>query len=154
MVKCLKLPMGWASRRVYAGPYMDKPDDMLGVKLAEEIDRAYCWNLPIADFSIPLNKTLTDDIVVEVLTMLAENQEPVYVGCKGGFGRTGVFLSLLFKTMGVPHPIQHVRGNYTQRAVENKLQYEYVQTYVVPLTPWDLLLLKGRAVLHGLSPSS
>ena len=60
-------------RRVYAGPYIMKPEGMIGVKLAMEIDGPADLMLPIRDFSIPTSKQATDTVVWQVLTLIAEN---------------------------------------------------------------------------------
>ena len=55
----------------------------------------------------------------------------VYVGCMGGWGRTGLFLALLAKVCGEETPILYVRTHYTPRAVETREQQEYVDNFDV-----------------------
>lgn len=83
---------------VIGGPYRDKPPELKGVKLAEEIDAAYDLKLDIPDFSVP-NRVEAYKTTLEALDLL--NREGViYVGCMGGIGRTGLFMALLVKATG------------------------------------------------------
>jgi protein-tyrosine phosphatase len=61
----------------------------------------------------------------------------VYIGCQGGWGRTGLFLALLAKTCGVENPIMYVRQNYARTAVETPAQEKYVRDFdVTPTRIW------------------
>jgi protein-tyrosine phosphatase len=122
---------------------------MIGVKLAPEVQAEAQYHLPIRDFSIPPVKLATDRLVFDVLTLLAVNMEPVYVGCMGGRGRTGMFLALLAKTMGVENPIPYVRTFYWQEAIETRIQEKYIDQYVTPLSRWQHWRLKGTAYWYG-----
>lgn len=154
-VKSLILPFGWAGRRVYGGPWADRPALIQGVKLAPEMMGEAQWFLPIRDFSIPLNSMATDRIVREVLLALMVNpREPVYVGCRGGLGRTGLFLSLLAKSLGVQNPVEYVRRHYDHYAVETGEQAQFVQDYEPPFLPLTLWMLKAGALFHGLNPTA
>ena len=86
--------------------------------------------LPIADFSVPTD----DDAVVAALSdaidaLLAGKR--VYVGCMGGWGRTGLFFALLAKAAGVADPVAYVRQTYTPHAVETASQQRYVADFDV-----------------------
>jgi protein-tyrosine phosphatase len=56
---------------------------------------------------------------------------PLYVGCMGGKGRTGLFLAVLAKAWGIKNPVEYVRANYYPHAVETKEQYAYVTNFKV-----------------------
>jgi hypothetical protein len=127
----LKLSLNsWQYFTVYGGPYHDRPDALKGVKLAKEIDEPCDVNLPIRDFSVPALTTL-NLALGQAVTLLLQG-EPLYVGCMGGRGRTGLFMSILAKVFGVQSPVEYVREHYYSHAVETKEQYQFVQNYEVP----------------------
>lgn len=150
--KAMLLPMGFAKRVVFGGPYLDRPFGYVGVKLAPEVVADAMIELPIHDFSVPRNTARAHEVVWLVLNRLAE-KDAVYVGCMGGKGRTGLFLALLAKVMDVPYPIEYVRYHYYARAIENKMQERYIEDYESPFTRWDLTWLKVRAFRAGLKPT-
>jgi len=147
----MRVPFGLAERCVHAGPFQHAPFHMVGVKLAPEVEGPATFELPIRDFSIPTCKPVVDEVLVHVLTTMSHNF-PVYVGCRGGLGRTGLFLALMVKTMGEQNPVQYVRRNYHERAVETSLQERYVGAYTSPLSAWDVRRLKMQAIVFGFSP--
>jgi hypothetical protein len=114
---CMPLPFGWVSRTIYAGPYLDKPDDMVGIKCAAEIKSPSAMKVDIQDFGIPYRNEHVYEAVKFALDRAAEGL-PIYVGCRGGFGRTGLFLGVLARSMGVPDPVAYVRNNYDRHAIE------------------------------------
>ena len=141
----LKVKIGKTTGTVYGGPYMQRPVSMFGVKLAPEIRRndfdAYC---PIKDFNVPdtgkLNSALMD--VVQAL----HRRRDVYVGCMGGWGRTGLFLACLRRVEvaampwyrrawqwlidgGMDTSVEHVRSRYSDRAVETEEQEAFVRSF-------------------------
>ena len=145
----LVLPFGFAQRRVYAGPYLHKPAHMIGINLAAESNAKSHMHVPIRDFGVPLSVLLVDKAVIETLNLLVDDAAPVYVGCRGGIGRTGMFLALLAKTLGVALPISFVRANYLSDAVETSAQGKYIDGYVSPLSAPELWWLKTRALFKG-----
>lgn len=150
--KAMPVPMGFAWRVVFGGPYYDKPFGYVGVKLAPEVLADAMIELPIGDFSTPRDLHRTNAVVWMVLNHLAA-KDAVFVGCMGGRGRTGLFLALLVKAMGIPNAIGHVRANYHAKAIETKDQEQYVIEYDPPFTRWDLTWLKLRAMRRGLQPT-
>ena len=85
----------------------------------------YNVHLPIHDFSVP-SPDQQDEVELalrETLEALLDGKK-VYVGCMGGWGRTGLFLALLAKVCGVEEPVTYVRENYSSRAVETAEQYQ------------------------------
>jgi hypothetical protein len=121
----LVLPFGCSTRTIYAGPYHDKPEGMFGVKMAAEIDAPYHISVPVQDFSVPDGTETVTKAAETVLEALAFNQK-VYVGCMGGIGRTGLFLAILAKALGVEDPVMYVRGQYHKHAVETLRQLEFL----------------------------
>lgn len=149
----LTLPFGWADRVIYAGPWANRPRHVMGVKLAPEVEGFSRWYLPIRDFSIPLNTREVDRILRDVLWALAFNTAtPVYVGCYGGKGRTGLFLALLAKCLGVKDPVAYVRKHYRPEAVETEQQRKFVAEYQPPYSCWAMASIKACALVCGLVP--
>jgi hypothetical protein len=88
--------------------------------------------VPILDFSVPTpnQKAHVEQALMETLNA-ALNGKRVWVGCMGGWGRTGLFLALLAKASGVEDPIGYVRAGYTPHAVETLDQIKYVHDFDV-----------------------
>jgi hypothetical protein len=133
----LPLSLGWRgaffSLTITGGPFdgFDRSDYDFGVAVRKEATSIEPdVRLPIRDFSVPEDPA---QVVYALLrTMLAAvDGKKVYVGCMGGWGRTGLFLALLAKAAGIEDPIGYVRQNYTSRAVETAEQEGYVKGFDV-----------------------
>jgi hypothetical protein len=131
---------------VVGGPYGACPRDMFGVCLLEagpRPDQTCAVHLPIEDFSVPEDAARLTLALRQTLGQIITGQR-VYVGCAGGWGRTGLFLSLLAKVAGEPEPVAYVRRHYSPRAVETEQQRRYVEAFPVQLLRrwlfWQLLL--------------
>lgn len=126
----LKIPL---NKRQYfvitGGPFADCPTNMVGVKMAREIRQACAVDIPTEDFKTPDRKLLYRGLSKAIDSVLAG--EPVYVGCMGGKGRTGLFLAVLAKAFGVRKPVEFVRANYYAHAVETKDQYDFVKKFTI-----------------------
>lgn len=134
----------WQKVTIVGGPFAFKPDGYYGVCVRAEYDNselpmmdAY---IPIHDFDVPkpdqaqLVAATVRDCVLKSLS-----GKPVYVGCMGGWGRTGLFMSLIAKSLGVSDPVGFVRANYTPKAVETSAQQRYVDSFVFePFTHKEL----------------
>lgn len=121
---------------VYGGPYRQRPMniagfDTLGVKMAAEINAACDVDLPVKDFSIP-DYEQAENALVETIKRI-HTGHPVYIGCMGGIGRTGLMLALLAKAYGVEAPVAYVRSQYFGHAVETAQQQEFIRNFVVPI---------------------
>lgn len=127
----LRIPL---DRRHYfvvtGGPYHDRPDTMVGVKMAAEINRPADISIPTRDFCTPDLKMLDAGLLHAAEALV--NGDPLYVGCMGGKGRTGLFLAVLAKALGVKQPVEFVRKHYYAHAVETSDQYQFVTNYTVP----------------------
>ena len=130
-VRKLDLPL-WLGHRalVWGGPYMEIPPNMVGVKMAEEIPFPCDINIPTPDFQVPPLDKL-DDGLIEAVNAIVKGH-PIYVGCMGGRGRTGLFLAILAKAWGIDQPVEYVREHYYEHAVETTEQYQFVMDYQVP----------------------
>jgi len=131
MLGKLKLPTMFGKHfTVFGGPYVEKPSSMVGVRMAVEIRRPADIVIPTEDFSVPSTHDLNIGLIAAVKNIVAG--EPVYVGCMGGRGRTGLFLAVLAKAFGIENPVEYIRENYYSHAVETNQQYQFVENYVVP----------------------
>lgn len=128
----MPLPLNPGQRfEVYGGPYRLRPARMKGVRMAKEIDLPADVVIPTEDYNVP---DVTDMAVGlnKAVTMLLKGQ-PLYVGCMGGIGRTGLFMAILAKAFGIKDPVRHVRATYLPHAVETTQQKRYVAEFNVPL---------------------
>lgn len=132
----LEVRIGPFHSLVYGGPYRDyRPGQrrLVGVKMAVEIDAPHDISIPTKDFDVPLVMTLTSGLK-QACTAIAEGND-LYVGCMGGVGRTGLFMACLVKClsaagmMGHIYPVDYVRKNYNNHAVETAQQMEYVEDF-------------------------
>ena len=124
----LKLPLKFGKYyTVFGGPFMEVPEDMFGVKMASEIRYPHDVSIPTRDFNVPSLEALETGLL-KVLDAMGKG-EPVYVGCMAGRGRTGLFLAVLSKVFGIKQPVEYVREYYYSHAVENNLQYDFVEKY-------------------------
>lgn len=116
---------------VFGGPYLACPSIIdFKVKLAAEINAPSDFDLAIKDFSIP-NKEAVDAAVRSVVPQILRGKT-VYAGCRGGVGRTWLFLAILAKAFGVPRPVEYVRYVYFPTAVETRGQHYFVEEYAIP----------------------
>jgi hypothetical protein len=123
------MPLKLMGKDVYVvgGPYRKRPEELFGVKLAQEI-RAKCdVDLPIRDFSIPDDRACHEAVKKAMEALMKHGR--IYVGCMGGWGRTGLFLACLAKACGEGDPVQFVRATYTPRAVETREQEAFVEDF-------------------------
>lgn len=129
----MKLPLYKGGRRhytVFGGPFAQAPITMATVKMAAEIRMPCSVSIPTIDFSVP-SKAVLDEGLYQAVKMILHG-DPVYVGCMGGRGRTGLFLAILAKAFKIDNPVEYVRQHYYAHAVETAKQYQYVQNYEIP----------------------
>lgn len=128
----LRLPIN--KRQYYVvtgGPFMECPKTMHGVKMAREIRQACAVDIPTEDYSTPDPVVLERGLVKAVELIVAG--KPVYVGCMGGKGRTGLFMAVLAKAFGIENPVAYVRKHYYPHAVETSDQFQFVKTFPISL---------------------
>lgn len=112
------------ARRMYGGSFFHAPEDdkFLTINLMEEYPLPCDFYLPIKDYSCPTDIQAMFDIFEEI----EKSNKDVYVGCFGGVGRTGLFMSCFLKHLGQINPILRVREDYNSHAVETSEQREFV----------------------------
>lgn len=129
-MKTLKIPVNrFQYFTVTGGPYFDRPANYRGVKMAVEIDKPCDVNIPTRDYNVPKVEQLMFGLDRAVDMLL--HGEPLYVGCYGGVGRTGLFLGVLAKAFGIADPVAFVRAGYNPHAVETEQQKEYVANFQI-----------------------
>ena len=130
--KLLTFPMGWGGRRVYGGRYYDSvnlPAKFFKVKMAKEIGLPCDANVPTKDYSVPTIADL-EKAIEQTLKAMSQNK-PIYVGCMGGIGRTGLFLGVLARVFGIDNPIVWVRTQYNSHAIETLEQEAFVKGFPI-----------------------
>jgi len=95
----IELELNGRKVTVMGGRYLDKPAGVRGVKLAKEIDAPADVVLDIPDFGVPAHSVLNQPLY-ETLKILDEDGQ-VYIGCMGGIGRTGMFIAILLRCIGI-----------------------------------------------------
>lgn len=124
---------------VHGGPYRMKPSQLSGIRLEKSApaDETMLMSFPIVDFGVPEYEVF-EDAVEKAYEILLDERE-LYIGCTGGFGRTGLFAAcLIAKVMhdcGVPFSYgkdatAYLRANYVPNAVETREQQAMVDQYV------------------------
>lgn len=144
------LPLQIMGRKllVVGGPYRKRYPELFGVKLAAEIHADCDVDLPIADFSVP-DEAACRRAVERALEALYK-RGTIYVGCYGGWGRTGLFLACLAKACGIAEPVKYVREHYTPRAVETRGQEDFVEAFDVSWVFWFKVGLFWRGLFRTL----
>lgn len=118
---------------VTGGPFDAYPytDCDVGICVrAENVPPGVDAHVPIRDFDVPQDEAQLRQVLLWAFKAAIDGRR-LYVGCMGGWGRTGLFLALMAKAAGVPEPIGYVRLNYTQKAVETRDQEKFVKTFDV-----------------------
>ncbi len=124
--------MGW---KVHAGPFKKAPTiGSYNVNLQAEKpygDAPIHHRLPIVDFGLPPVRATSFTLALIIFRGVLQHKF-IYVGCKGGIGRTGMILSLLVRVAyDLPgyKAIEHVREAYTEHAVETEAQENFVRAF-------------------------
>ena len=139
----LPIRMGWPGAfqkiKITGGPFdafngfkQENPQAFGVCVRSERVPGNVDVSLPIHDFEAPPTSALTDvTFALKSALRAALEGKDVYVGCMGGWGRTGLFMALLAKVAGVKDPVEFVRDNYTPHAVETDVQFKYVKAFDV-----------------------
>ena len=114
---------------LYGGPYKNRPESMVGIKMAEEINLPCDFDVPTRDFDVPSMPVLLEGLEYAMVASFMGDR--VYVGCMGGIGRTGLFMAAMAKVCGVRNPVEYVREHYKPHAVETADQKRYIKSLPV-----------------------
>lgn len=106
------------------------PEDWYGVSLAAELLPVDGHDhVPCGDFRVPEVR----EVVPALRRALREaviNGRPVFAGCMGGTGRTGLFLAMVISVLCPEEdPIKAVRRLYKKGAVETPEQVRFVRAF-------------------------
>lgn len=148
------LRLGTIKANIVGGPYRSKPSDVYGIKMAEEINADCVISIPTRDFSVPDTGRLLAGLYCGI--SLAQQQVPLWVGCMGGIGRTGLYFAALAKVMAryqklTKHrvtidPVEYTRQHYLSHAVETQEQRAWVAALDVDaVAHWAVMLSGYRA---------
>lgn len=130
------LPLG-GGLKIYGGncgtPAVPDADVYVGLdRISRDTNRRYPWrpghefDFIIKDGSVPDNLVLFREMVGWLIAQIRDGKK-VHIGCIGGHGRTGLVLSAIVSVMKVsPDPIAYVRENYCKKAVETKVQVDWL----------------------------
>ncbi len=120
---------------VLGGPFDALPAGTFSVCLEPLAVKAWLADisLPIPDFGVPELPALKDAVGQALTALVTEPERPLFVGCRAGLGRTGLFLACLARAAGVEgDPVAHVRAHYHPQAVETPAQQEMAQGFTWP----------------------
>lgn len=111
--------------RLIGGPFEALPPGCFSVCL--EVRAANAWladvRLPTADFGLPEPAALRDALSRTVAAWREQPGRPVFVGCRAGLGRTGLFLACLLREAGFAgDALAEVRRRYHPHAAETPEQ--------------------------------
>jgi len=82
--------------------------------------------IDVVDFHAPTQAQFVAGLAATLHAMEAAPDLPVYVGCRAGLGRTGMFIAGLAKLADVTDPVSWTRARYNPQAVETRVQQEAV----------------------------
>lgn len=131
----MQFQLGKLKAEIAGGPYREKPEMYFGVKMAEEIKLPCLVDIPTRDFSVPDVNVFKNGLIRGIQAM--NLGLPLYVGCMGGIGRTGLYMAGLAKVMSEYRkrmhrpghdPVLYVREQYMGHAVETRQQEMYIET--------------------------
>ena len=107
---------------------------------------------PITDRSAPKNVEQFKQLIDWTIAHLKAGKK-VHAGCIGGHGRTGLFFAALVKTLGITDDaITYVRKNYCKKAVESKVQVEFlVQNFGIKAVEMSDHVIKSYPSAKGTS---
>ena len=130
--------------QIIGGPYRQRPEGTVGVKMAVEIDAPCDISIPVRDFGVPPPDLFAVGLGRGLWEVM--QNRTLYVGCMGGIGRTGLYMAGLAKTMAEYRrrnkrrtfdPVRYVRAHYIPHAVETRQQMRYIDDFpVMDLVEW------------------
>lgn len=145
----MPIQFGRVKANIYGGPfpeYVPGQRRLVSVKLAAEIDLPHDIGIPTQDFNVPDFPTMHEGVHKALEAILQGND--IYAGCKGGVGRTGLFMACMAKVMlaydpsiqipeppalgraeNLPPAVKYVRATYLDHAVETATQQRFVESF-------------------------
>lgn len=131
------LPLAVAGRAVTVtgGPFDAIPDGAFGVCLEANAAKAWLADiaLPVRDFGVPEPADLHAAVAAALAQLRAHPDRPLHVGCRAGYGRTGLFLACLARAAGVEgDALDYVRAHYHPLAAETAQQETMARDFAWP----------------------
>ena len=127
----LFIKLGNRALKVTGGPFESAPKGHGTVCMAKEKTGGDI-RVPTQDFNVPTEQELIFGLW-QALDFF-KHGKPFHVGCMGGWGRTGIFLTALvqlsYEMKYEPNPalaLRYVRDAYSPRAVENEGQEKFLR---------------------------
>ena len=127
-----EITRGEKTWQVYGGSFFHKPwvedadqDPFFSINLMAEHPLPCTYYVPIKDFSVPDDEA----VLVKSIEHALKDGRPIYVGCFGGIGRTGLWLACMLKALGEPDPVVAVRRWFYRHAVETEAQQAFVHDF-------------------------
>ncbi|MCS6932254.1 MAG: tyrosine-protein phosphatase [Acetobacteraceae bacterium] len=128
-----RLPLpGGASAEVLGGPFDALPPGVFSVCLEAAAEKAWLADilLPTPDFGVPEPEALRAAVARALAALAAEPSRPLFVGCRAGLGRTGLFLGCLLVAAGVAgDPVAQLRRLYHPAAAETPEQEAAIRSF-------------------------
>lgn len=130
-IRLFNFKFGGSPRVITGGPYRSRPSTYFGIKMAKEIPLPCDVDIPTVDFSVPDEKDLDNGIRASLMAIA--RKVPIYCGCAGGIGRTGLFFGALMTLLGEDESVSYVRQYYKSHAIETEEQQALVMEYTPSL---------------------
>jgi len=127
----LRLP-GGAEAEAIGGPFDSLPPGAFSVCLEVRSEKAWLADilLPTPDFGVPDPAALRDAVGRTLAALAAAPSRPLFVGCRAGIGRTGLFLGCLLRASGLEgDPVAELRRLYHPHAAETPEQEAVIRGF-------------------------
>ena len=127
----LRLP-GGAEAEAMGGPFDSLPPGAFSVCLEVRSEKAWLADilLPTPDFGVPDQAALQDAVGRTLAALAAAPSRPLFVGCRAGIGRTGLFLGCLLRASGLEgDPVAELRRLYHPHAAETPEQEAVIRGF-------------------------
>lgn len=126
-----RLP-GGAEAEALGGPFDALPPGVFSVCLEARAAKAWLADilLPCPDFGVPEPEALREAVARALAALAADPSRPLFVGCRAGIGRTGLFLGCVLAASGVKgDPVAALRRLYHPHAAETAEQEAAVRGF-------------------------
>jgi hypothetical protein len=132
-----RLPLVLDGREVtvLGGPFEACPPGAFSICLETRAQNAWLADvvLPTEDFGTPDPAALKQAVAAALEALREAPERALYVGCRAGLGRTGLFLACLARAAGVEgDPVSYVRAHYHPEAAETEAQQATARAFTWP----------------------
>lgn len=138
MNRSVPFSLGTIHGRLFGGPFHEFTPRRRIFSVCMKVEPAACdIQCPTEDFSVPTVSDMNSALKASITAL--SNGNDIFVGCAGGLGRTGIFMSCMVRVMQecgetlgpYKDAISYVRGHYDARAVETAAQEDWVNKFPV-----------------------